>query len=286
MSAPRPLRFGFSPCPNDTFAFFGAVHGHVPTPGFVLRPELHDIETLNGLAAGADPLELTKLSVPALGAVLARYEVLPAGAALGFGCGPLLVARPGAGPRDLAALRGRRVAIPGLRTTARLLFGLFAPQGCELVPMGFEQILPAVAAGACDAGLIIHESRFTYPQHGLVALADLGALWERDTGLPLPLGLIAVRRDLPAALRAAVGASLRDSVALARREPALPRPFVRAHAQEMDDLVCDQHIALYVNAHSEDLGPDGRAAIRAIFARGRERGLLPAGPDPLAGGAP
>jgi 1,4-dihydroxy-6-naphthoate synthase len=276
----RPLRFGFSPCPNDTFAFWGAVHGQVPG-GLRLEAVLADVERLNARAiAAADPLEVTKLSVPALCAAAARYVLLPAGAALGFGCGPLVVARPD-GPRNLADLQGRRVAIPGGHTTAFLLFGLFGERDCDFAAMPFDQVMPAVARGECDAGLVIHEGRFTFREHGLEALADLGELWERDSGLPLPLGVIAARADLGPELHEAIAAVLRASVQLALAEPARPRAFVRRHAQEMDDAVCQRHIALYVNEFSVDLGRVGRAALQALVDRGRQRGLLPGNADPL-----
>lgn len=277
---PTSLRFGFSPCPNDTFAFWGAVHGRVPSSGLRLEPVLADIEALNRRAvAAADLLEVTKLSLPALAAVTDRYAVLPAGAALGFGCGPLVVARAD-GPDRLVALSGRRIAVPGLHTTAFLLVARYAPADCEWVPMSFEQVMPAVAAGQVAAGVVIHEGRFTYRRHGLAALADLGELWERDTGGPLPLGVIAARRDLPLARHREVGAVLRASVELARAQPALPRDYVRRHAQELDDAVCDAHIALYVNEFTVDLGARGRAAIDELLRQGRAAGLLPQGGSP------
>ncbi|MCU0867224.1 MAG: 1,4-dihydroxy-6-naphthoate synthase [Planctomycetes bacterium] len=283
MSA-RRLRFAFSPCPNDTFAFWAAVHGMVPNPlQLELVPELFDIEALNERAldpALAPPV--TKLSLPALARGLDRYAVLPSGSALGFGCGPLVVCRDDAPLRTLADLAGARVAIPGRHTTAFLLLSSLSP--CApgaVVPMRFEQVMPAVARGDCDAGLIIHESRFTYRAHGLRELADLGVLWERATGGPLPLGVIAARRDLPADVFRGLGALLRASVELARRAPERPRAYVRAHSQELAADVCDRHIALYVNDHTVDLGAAGRTAIEQLLARGRAAGLLPAGGSPF-----
>lgn len=268
------LGFGFSPCPNDTHAFWAAVHGRVPTPGFRLLPVMCDIEQLNARAVDAvDALPVTKLSLPAMAAVADRYAALPAGAALGFGCGPLVLTRAG-GPRTLAELRRRRVAIPGRHTTAFLLFACFAGLDCDFVALPFFAIMPALARGEVDAGLVIHEGRFTYHQHGLSALCDLGELWERTTGGPLPLAVIAARRDLPAALRSDVAAALRASVELARAQPDQPRAFVRQHSQELDDAVCDRHIGLYVNDFSVDLGERGRAAIDALLQRGRAAGLL------------
>jgi 1,4-dihydroxy-6-naphthoate synthase len=285
LPAARQIPFGFSPCPNDTFAFWAAVHGAVSTPGVRLEPVLADIETLNQRAFGTEALPVTKLSLPALARAADRYAVLSAGAALGFGCGPLVVARQGA-TREGAAQRledlgSLRVAVPGVQTTAFLLMATFAPAPRECVVMPFHEIMPAVARGDCDAGLVIHEGRFTFREHGLVEIADLGVSWERATGGPLPLGVIAARRDLPADTVRAIEWTLRASVRLARAEPERPRPWVREHAQEMSDDVCDRHIALYVNDFTEDLGAAGRAAIEQLLARGRELGLLPAGPSPF-----
>lgn len=277
------LGIGFSPCPNDTFMFHALVAGEVP--GLRVRPWLADIEALNlrAMAIGDAPLPVTKLSVHALAHVRERYTVLAAGAALGRGCGPLVVSRPGDLGGDpalaLQRLRGRRVAIPGRYTTAYLLLRALAPALTEVVPMRFEAIMPAVAAGEVDAGLIIHESRFTYAAHGLVQLADLGALWEAETGLPLPLGVIAVQRSLGDPLASALEEGIARSIRAARARPAAAWPYIRAHAQEMDEAVCRQHIALYVNEFSLALGDEGRAAIDALLARGEAAGLLPAGPS-------
>jgi 1,4-dihydroxy-6-naphthoate synthase len=199
VSAVRRLRFGYSPCPNDTFAFWAAAHGRVPAP-VAVEPWLADIETLNARAVdGRDPLEVTKLSLPALARALDRYAVLPAGAALGFGCGPLVVCRDGAPLRDLAAAARARIAIPGVHTTAYLLLTILAgAPPANVVAMPFHEVMPAVAQGRCDAGLVIHESRFTYRDHGLRELADLGVLWERLTGGPQPLGVNAAASGTPA----------------------------------------------------------------------------------------
>ena len=295
MSEPlRRLSFGMSPCPNDTFAFWAALHDEVRDDAFGLRLELlDDIEALNRRATGdVDArLDVTKLSVPALARVVDDYAVLDAGSALGFSCGPLVVQRGDEaslsrdGEHNLAALRGRRIAIPGQNTTAFLLFRMFAGAEFEFVPLRFEQIMPAVARGECDAGLVIHESRFTYRDHGLACTADLGQLWEQKTSGPLPLGVIAIRRSLGARAHAAVSRLLRESTLRARSRPQDARAFVREHSQEMADDVCDRHIALYVNDCTVDLGGTGRAAIDAMFARGRALGLLPAGRSPWMGDA-
>ncbi|MGE3172568.1 MAG: 1,4-dihydroxy-6-naphthoate synthase [Planctomycetota bacterium] len=278
------LPFGMSPCPNDTFAFWAALHDRVQEPGVrLVAGAMEDIEALNrrALAGGAGGLAVTKLSLPALAARADRYAVLSAGAALGFGCGPLLVRRAADDALGTPAdLRGRRVAVPGRNTTAFLLCNLLAQRDCEFVTMPFEQVMPAVARGDCDAGAIIHESRFTYRDHGLLPICDLGELWERATGGPLPLGVIAARRELGRDVHERLGALLRESVRLARRHPEWPREFVRRHARELDDEVQRRHIALYVNDFTEDLGPAGRAAIDVLLQRGRAAGLLAEGPSP------
>lgn len=282
MSQVRQIPFGFSPCPNDTFAFWGACHGAVPSRGVALVPALADIEALNERAVERrDPLPVTKLSLPALARVADQYAVLRSGAALGSGCGPLVVCRADSPLRSLDDITTARVATPGRHTTAFLLLASLGPVPRECVAMRFDQVMPAVAAGVCDAGLVIHEGRFTYGAHGLRELADLGVLWERATGGPLPLGVIAASRELDESTFVAIEATLRESVALARNEPDRPRAFVRAHAQEMSDEVCDRHIALYVNDFTVDLGARGRRAIETMLARGRAVGLLPAGPSPF-----
>lgn len=274
------VRLGFSPCPNDTFMFHGLVSGQIELPGILLYPVIEDIEALNQRAVGAvAQLAMSKLSVTALGRVSDRYAALRSGAALGRGCGPLVVRRPG-GPVDLAQLSGKSVAIPGAFTTAHMLLRIFAPPDLEVVPMRFEQVMPAVARGEVEAGVVIHEGRFTFGAHDLEQVVDLGERWESVTGLPIPLGLICVGRSLPPAVADALEAGLRDSIALAFREPHRSRTFVRQHAQEMDPEVCRQHIALYVNEFSLELGPDGIAAVDELFVRGREAGMIEASASP------
>jgi 1,4-dihydroxy-6-naphthoate synthase len=255
----RTLTLGFSPCPNDTFAFHALVHGLVDAP-FRVRPVMLDIEELNRRAhEGA--FDLTKLSVGAFAAVAGRYRLLPSGAALGHGVGPLVVARVAA---PLADAVGGRVAIPGRETTAFRLLGLAAPALGEIVEMRYDRILGAVSRGEVDAGLIIHESRFTYQDHGLVKIVDLGDWWEGDTGLPVPLAGICARADLDPAVADAAARAIRESVAYAFAHPEASRAYVRAHSQEMSDEVCDAHIRLYVNAHSLDIGDDGLKAIQRL----------------------
>ena len=255
------LRFGFSPCPNDTFAFHALVHGLVPAP-FRVRAELADIEELNR-AARSGSYELTKLSFGALAGLRDRYTLLRSGAALGHGVGPLVVARR---PATLASLAGARVAIPGRDTTAFLLLRLAAP-AIEAVEVRYSEILGAVERGEFDAGLIIHESRFTYAEHGLARVADLGEWWEGETGLPIPLGAICARSDLAPELIAGAEAAIRASVEHAFAHPDASSGYVRAHAQELSPEVCRQHIGLYVNAFTVDLGGEGMRAVDALLAR-------------------
>jgi 1,4-dihydroxy-6-naphthoate synthase len=256
------LTFGFSPCPNDTFAFHAAVHGLV-RPDVRLLPTLRDIEELNRSARSSE-LALTKLSVGALAGLGDRYRPLRAGAALGHGVGPLVVAREAA---TLGEAASGRIAVPGLDTTAFLLLSLAWPGLGEVVELRYDRILDAVASGEVDAGLIIHESRFTYQDHGLVRVADLGEWWEGETGLPVPLAVIGVRADIEPDVAEAAEAALRESVEHAFANPEASREYVRAHSQELSDDVCDQHIALYVNEFSIDLGDAGMDAVRALMAR-------------------
>ena len=264
------LTLGYSPCPNDTFIFHALVHGVVQAEGLRFTERLEDVETLNRLAARGE-LDVTKISYGAAPGLLRDYVLLRSGGALGRGCGPLIVARE---PFSREALAGKRIAIPGRNTTANLLLRLYAPDAAPGIELVYSEIMPAVARGEVDAGLIIHESRFTYPQHGLVKVVDLGEWWERTTGLPIPLGGILARRDLGADAIRAIDDAIRRSVEHAFADPAASRPYVRAHAQEMDDAVTQQHIDLYVNHFSADVGSDGERAIRELFARARAAGII------------
>ncbi|WP_462188145.1 MULTISPECIES: 1,4-dihydroxy-6-naphthoate synthase [unclassified Frankia] len=269
---PGPLSLAISPCPNDTFAFHALAHGLVPG-----APEVSvafaDIDVLNARAAdGRD--DLVKVSYAALPWLLTGYQLLTAGGALGRGCGPLVLTAGRSG------LRGARVAIPGTRTTAYLLFRLWAADegvtSADVLP--FEKIMPAVRDGAYDAGLVIHESRFTYPSYGLTALVDLGDWWEGQTSLPIPLGAILARRGLDGP---ALSAAVRASVAAAFADPAASADYVLAHAQEMAPDVVDAHIKLYVNEFSLNLGDEGFAAVEALLSRAADADLVPALPRPL-----
>jgi 1,4-dihydroxy-6-naphthoate synthase len=265
MKGAPELSFGFTPCPNDTFAFHALVHGIVQTP-FRVRPVLLDIEELNR-RAHTGSLELTKMSVGAFAAVRDRYRLLRSGAALGHSVGPLVVARE---PMSLADAAASRIAVPGYETTGFLLLRLAAPALGRVVELRYDRILDALERGDVDAGLIIHESRFTYADRGLVAVADLGAWWEAETGQPIPLAGICARKDLGERTIAAAERSIRASVEHALADPAASRDYVREHSQELSDDVCDAHIRLYVNEFSVDLGEDGLQAIDALVARASE----------------
>ncbi|MEX2582550.1 MAG: 1,4-dihydroxy-6-naphthoate synthase [Gemmatimonadota bacterium] len=264
------LSLGFSPCPNDTFIFHALVHGLVRVPGVEFRPVLEDVETLNHLAR-AGQLDLTKVSFGVLPHILEEYSLLRSGGALGRGCGPLLVARE---PIPSVSLRDSVIAIPGHYTTANLLLRLFAPEAVERVEMPYDRIMPAVATGEVDAGLIIHESRFTYPDHGLMKVVDLGEWWEQTTGSPIPLGAIVARRSL-GELAGAVARGIRASVERAFADPTASAGYVREHAQELSEEVTRSHIDLYVNRFSVDLGAEGEAAVRELLARADAARLIP-----------
>jgi len=273
----RTLTLGYSPCPNDTFIFHALTHGLVPTAGYRVSERLEDVESLNRLAL-AGVLDFTKVSYHALGHLRDRYALLRSGGALGRGCGPLVIARQ---PLHMPALRGKKIAIPGTLTTANLLLQLYGEGYAEVVAMPFDRIMPALCAGETEAGVIIHESRFTYQAQGFHTVLDLGAWWEGKTGLPIPLGGILARRDLgPATLRT-FDAAIRASLEYARHHPAAARAYIRAHAQELDDAVIDAHIALYVNDFSLDLGDEGIRAVETLLARAEARGLIPACDLPL-----
>lgn len=271
------MKIAYSPCPNDTFVFHALAHGLIEgaPPLDVLYA---DIDVTNHLALRAEGPDVLKISYAALPWVLSEYALLPCGGALGRGCGPLVLTQGGeTAAQGGAALSGRRVAVPSERSTAYLLFRLWAAQQVpggvgEIVVMPFHEIMPAVRDGRIDAGLVIHEARFTYASYGLAMLADLGQWWEADTGLPIPLGAIIARRSLD---REAIAGWIRASVAYAWAHPEASRAYVLAHAQELAPEVAEAHIALYVNAFTADLGESGYAAVEALLGRAAREGLVP-----------
>ncbi|CAM5550682.1 1,4-dihydroxy-6-naphthoate synthase [Streptomyces canus] len=277
----EPLQIAYSPCPNDTFVFDALAHGRVPgAPS--LDVTFADIDITNGMAERGE-FDVLKVSYAVLPYVLDEYALLPCGGALGRGCGPLVLTREVG--VDLA---GRTVAVPSERSTAYLLFRLWAADVLEggvgeIVVLPFHEIMPAVRDGRVDAGLVIHEARFTYQNYGLHKLADMGEHWESTTGLPIPLGAIIAKRALGAERLKSLAESIRASVRAAWDAPGISRPYVMEHAQEMDPAVADQHIGLYVNEFTADLGEDGYAAIRGLLTRAAAEGLVPAlGPDALS----
>jgi len=272
----QSIRLGFSPCPNDTFLFYPLTHRLIDTGGLDFRERLEDVEQLNMLAL-RDKLDVTKVSYHAFAHIRDRYVLLRSGGAMGKGCGPLLVARDPLRPSDL---KGGRIAAPGRLTTAVLLLRLFDPTLGNIVHLPFHQIMDAVANGSVDAGLIIHESRFTFRSYGLHLVLDLGEWWEIQTGLPLPLGAIAARRDLGPSLLSSIDRIVRSSVSFSFSHPEASSAYVGSYAQEMDEEVRAAHIRLYANEHSLDPGPEGEAAAAALFARGETLGLFPTSPFP------
>jgi 1,4-dihydroxy-6-naphthoate synthase len=279
----NPLTLAYSPCPNDTFIFTPWVEGRLAgAPPVVER--LEDIDVLNH-AALAGEVDIVKVSFHAYGHLRDRYSLLRSGGALGRGCGPLVVARSALSREALSreALANGTVAIPGTLTTAALLLRLWAPAipANRIRVMRFDEILGAVRDRVVDAGLIIHESRFTYPRYGLTQVVDLGEWWERETGHAIPLGGIAMRRDLGADLIRLTERALADSVDFAWAHTPLIWPTVRRHAQEMDDEVMRQHIDLYVNAFTRDYGSEGEAAIGHLLRTAEELGIVPRSAQPL-----
>lgn len=267
---------GFSPCPNDTFIFDALVNKKIDTEGLDFKVVLEDVQTLNQWAMEGR-LDISKISYGVLPLVLQQYDLLDAGGALGKGVGPLLIARR---PIPLADVPGSTIAIPGQQTTAHLLFSLAFPTATHKKFMVFSSIEEAVLSGQVDAGVIIHENRFTYQQKGLIRLMDLGEYWEKETGAPIPLGGIVFRRDHDPVLQKRVNTLIRRSLEYAfRHYPDLP-VYVKEHAQEMDEHVMRQHIDLYVNDYSLSLGSEGEKAIHTLlgtYARlyARERSAVP-----------
>jgi 1,4-dihydroxy-6-naphthoate synthase len=291
------MRIAYSPCPNDTFTFHALVHGLIPgVPK--LDVTYADINITNTWALEDGAPEIMKISYAALPWVLKDYALLPCGGALGRGCGPLILTKGATGNLaessgnnsvagssnnhlinlpDPSTLTGKRIAVPSERSTAYLLFRLWAAQQVpggvgEIVIMPFDQIMPAVRDGLIDAGLVIHEARFTYQNYGLSLMADLGSWWEADTGLPIPLGAIIARRtlDLPA-----ITSWIRSSVEYAWAHPEASREYVLEHSQEMDPQVAKAHIDLYVNEFTANLGDDGYNAVYALLSRASDEGIVP-----------
>lgn len=251
------LTLGFSPCPNDTFVFDALVNGKIDTEGLSFEPHLEDIQTLNAWAAEGK-LDITKLSFPAFFAQSSRYAMLYSGAALGKGVGPLLVAKK---KMDLRDVEQSKIAIPGENTTANFLLTYAFRSAKNKVPMLFSAIEDAVCEGKVDAGVIIHENRFTYQKKGLQRVCDLGEIWEQRENAPIPLACIAIKKNISAEVKQKVDRLIRKSVEYAFAQYPQLSPYVAEHAQAMDEDVMRQHIQLYVNEHTVQLGDEAKAAI-------------------------
>ena len=272
------LSLGYSPCPNDTFIFYALVHGKINTGDLRFREILEDVETLNR-KAGRSELDITKISFHAYGHLREAYCLLRSGGALGKGCGPLVISKKYERMEDL---RGRKIAIPGKLTTAFLLLQLFEPSLKErVIAMPFHRIIDAIRNDEADAGLIIHESRFTYQDAGLRKILDLGAWWETETGLPIPLGGIIAKRELGKDLIRKIETDIRKSLEYAFANSAETKAYIKKHSQELADSVIEQHIGLYVNDYSLDIGSDGIRAVEGLFRMAGEKGIIKRSSIPL-----
>ncbi|MBQ5635113.1 MAG: 1,4-dihydroxy-6-naphthoate synthase [Alistipes sp.] len=251
------LSLHISPCPNDTFAFDALINGRIENCIGELYVEYHDIEVLNEGVLAGDP-DISKISYSVYPKIADRYALLDSGSALGRGNGQLLVRRKG----ENTPLR--RVASPGVNTTANALLMRYFPDVEEVVPMLFSEIAKAVESGEVDGGVLIHEGRFVYERYGLKLVADLGQMWEAETGLPLPLGAIVIKRDLPIEVRREFERMLAESVRFAFENPTLSRAFIKQHAQELEDDIIERHISLFVNDFTISLGEEGRRAVERL----------------------
>lgn len=308
------LSLGFSPCPNDTFIFDALIHGKIDTEGLEFEVSYDDVETLNRKAFRAE-LDITKLSYHAFAHVIADYVLLNSGSALGFGVGPLLITGPASGsassapgsaspesgsarlpsspgasgpaaapavsPSAAAPDDAAKIGIPGHYTTANFLLSLAFPEARNKKEMVFSDIEDALLKGDIDFGLIIHENRFTYEKKGLQKVMDLGAFWEKETGCPIPLGGIMMKRNIRPEIQAKVDRLIRRSIEYAFANPSSGIGFIRSHAQEMDEAVMYRHIELYVNKYSVDLGPEGRRAVEVLFDRAAAKGLIEPVTEPI-----
>lgn len=276
----KALTLGYSPCPNDTFIFYAMIHGRIDTAGLSFKETLLDVETLNQKALKAE-LDLTKISYHAFGHLREHYVLLRSGGALGRGCGPLVVTK---NIYTMEELRRKRIAIPGKLTTASLLLQLYDSafaNSSHLVIMPFHEIMDAVSEGRVDAGVIIHESRFTYASYGLRSVIDLGEWWEKETGLPIPLGGILAKRSLGSELILKVETLIKTSLQYAYSNRSEPMSYIKEHSQELSDSVITDHINLYVNDFSIDMGEEGEKAVTGLISRAENAGIIKASKKPL-----
>ena len=264
------ITLGYSPCPNDTFIFDAMVHGKIDTEGLQFDVSMEDVETLNQRALNGE-LEVTKISFAAFIKNISDYVLLTSRSVMGNGAGPLLISNF---QIPFAELTKLSVAIPGKNTTANFLFSVYFPEVKNKKEMIFSDIEDAILSGRADAGVIIHENRFTYEQKGLKKICDFGELWENETGQPVPLGGIAVKRNLPPEIQHKINRVLRKSVEFALANPEASIDYVKQHAQEMEESVRQKHIALYVNQYSVELGEKGRKAIEIFFQKALQAGII------------
>jgi 1,4-dihydroxy-6-naphthoate synthase len=269
----KKLSLGFSPCPNDTFIFDALIHHKIDTEGLEFDVFFDDVETLNRKALQG-VLDITKLSFHAFAHVSHKYVLLDAGSALGFGVGPLLISKTAYTPEEVKSQPSLSVGIPGTYTTANFLLGIAFPELQHKKELVFSAIEESLLNEELDLGVIIHENRFTYAQKGLHKVMDLGDYWEQQTGMPIPLGGIVINRNIDIETQHTVNRLIRKSVEYAFEHPEASSDFVRHHAQELDESVRKQHIDLYVNQYSIDLGDLGKKAIRVLFEKGHSAGLI------------
>ncbi len=277
------ISLGFSPCPNDCFMFDALINGKINTKHLTFEPVIEDVETLNRMAFQGK-LDVTKLSYHAFAYLTETYQLLTSGSALGFNCGPLLIAKPETAARikkNLTEISSLKVAIPGKYTTANFLLSLAYPHLIQKRELIFSEIENAVIFGKTDLGLIIHENRFTYQQKGLVKITDLGEWWESYSQSAIPLGGIVVQRSISLEDRLLVNNLVRQSTEYAFANRADVMPFVKQHAQEMDEKVMQQHIDLYVNKYSIDLGETGKNAVKILFSKALETKIISSLPQDL-----
>lgn len=272
------LRIGYSPCPNDTFIFYALTHGLIPLDKNTITPMIEDVETLNRKALEEQSLDVTKVSFHAFAHLRDHYALLHTGAALGRGCGPIIITKKNIKPDELEE---RCIATPGTYTTANLLLKLYNPRIKKTVPMPFDQIIPAIMRDEVDCGVIIHEARFTYPDHGLKEVIDLGAWWEKETGHPIPLGAIIAKRRYNRDVIHKIDHWLKESIKYALKEPTEPMKYIKTHAKEMDEETICKHINLYVNKHTLEIGEEGIEAVKHLMQMGEEKGILPHTNKPL-----
>lgn len=269
----KTIEIAYSPCPNDCFIFDALIHKRIDTLGYDFVPVLADVETLN-MAAFEERYDVTKISYHAFAYCVEKYVMLTSGSALGHNCGPLLISKRETSQAEVAK-GDLTIAIPGKYTTANFLFGLAFPEAKKKLEMTFSMIEDAVLSEGVDAGVIIHENRFTYEQRGLHKIIDLGEWWEKRTARAIPLGGIAIKRSFRHLDQVIINDLVRKSVQYALDNPEISLPYVRQHAQEMDVSVMKQHINLYVNQSTVDVGVKGQYAVEKMFELGRIRKIIP-----------